>query len=238
MEFKGIIFDYGGTLDTGGCHWGKMIWHAYERNNVPVSERMFREAYVFAERKLGANFIIQPDYSFYKTLEIKLTLEFEYLSTKGILSATGFSLVSMKNAVLKDLYENVKKHTAHSREVLLKLKEKKYPLVLVSNFYGNISVVLNEFGFDNLFVGIVESAVVNVRKPDPAIFQLGVTAINMTPKDVVVVGDSYAKDIVPAHSIGCKTVWMKGEDWINEVYLKSVADVIIQDIAQLLQIDK
>lgn len=237
MEFKGIIFDYGGTLDTGGCHWGKMIWHAYERNNVPVSERMFREAYVFAERKLGANFIIQPDYSFYKTLEIKLTLEFEYLSTKGFLSATGFSLVSMKNAVLKDLYENVKKHTAHSREVLLKLKE-KYPLVLVSNFYGNISVVLNEFGFDNLFVGIVESAVVNVRKPDPAIFQLGVTAINMTPKDVVVVGDSYAKDIVPAHSIGCKTVWMKGEGWTNEVYPVSVADVIIQKIAQLLQIDK
>lgn len=237
MEFKGIIFDYGGTLDTGGCHWGKMIWHAYERNNVPVSEEMFREAYVFAERKLGANFIIQPDYSFYKTLEIKLTLEFEYLSTKGLLSATGFSLVSMKNAVLTDLYEDVKKHTAHSREVLLKLKE-KYPLVLVSNFYGNISVVLNEFGFDNLFVGIVESAVVNVRKPDPAIFQLGVKALNMTPKDVVVVGDSYAKDIIPAHSIGCKTVWMKGEDWINEVYPKSVADVIIQDIAQLLQIDK
>ena len=110
--------------------------------------------------------------------------------------------------------------------------------MLVSNFYGNISVVLNEFGFDNLFVGIVESAVVNVRKPDPAIFQLGVKALNMTPKDVVVVGDSYAKDIIPAHSIGCKTVWMKGEDWINEVYPKSVADVIIQDIAQLLQIDK
>lgn len=237
MEFKGIIFDYGGTLDTGGCHWGKMIWHAYERNNVPVSEGMFREAYVFAERKLGANFIIQPDHSFYKTLEIKLTLEFEYLSTKGFLSATGFSLVSMKNAVLTDLYENVKKHTAHSREVLLKLKE-KYPLVLVSNFYGNISVVLNEFGFDNLFVGIVESAVVNVRKPDPAIFQLGVTALNMTPEDVVVVGDSYAKDIVPAHSIGCKTVWIQGEGWTNEVHPVSIADVIIQDIAQLLQVDK
>lgn len=237
MEFKGIIFDYGGTLDTGGCHWGKMIWHAYERNNVPVSEGIFRETYVFAERKLGANFIIQPDYSFYKTLEIKLTLEFEYLSTKGFLSATGFNLVSMKNAVLTDLYENVRKHTAHSREVLLKLKG-KYPLVLVSNFYGNISVVLNEFGFDNLFVGIVESAVVNVRKPDPAIFQLGVTALNMTPEDVVVVGDSYAKDIVPAHSIGCKTVWIQGEGWTNEVHPVSIADVIIQDIAQLLQVDK
>ena len=41
---KGYIFDYGGTLDTGGCHWGKAIWHAYERQNVPVEEEQFREA--------------------------------------------------------------------------------------------------------------------------------------------------------------------------------------------------
>ena len=55
---------------------------------------------------------------------------------------------------------------------------------------------------------------------------------------VVVVGDSYAKDIVPAHSIGCKTVWIQGEGWTNEVHPVSIADVIIQDIAQLLQVDK
>ena len=52
---KGYIFDYGGTLDTGGQHWGKVIWHAYERQQVPVSEALFREAYVHAERTLGRN---------------------------------------------------------------------------------------------------------------------------------------------------------------------------------------
>ena len=65
---KGYIFDYGGTLDTGGQHWGKVIWHAYERLQVPVSEADFRDAYVHAERTLGKNPIIQPDFTFYKTL--------------------------------------------------------------------------------------------------------------------------------------------------------------------------
>lgn len=44
---EGYIFDYGGTLDTGGCHWGRRIWHAYERAGVPVGEELFREAYVY-----------------------------------------------------------------------------------------------------------------------------------------------------------------------------------------------
>ena len=43
---KGYIFDYGGTLDTGGQHWGMVLWHAYERHHVPVTEHEFREAYV------------------------------------------------------------------------------------------------------------------------------------------------------------------------------------------------
>ena len=31
---RGLIFDYGGTLDTKGCHWGKVLWHAYEQSHV------------------------------------------------------------------------------------------------------------------------------------------------------------------------------------------------------------
>ena len=69
---RGCIFDYGGTLDTGGNHWGRVIWHSYERQGVPVGEELFREAYVYAERELGRNPIIQPDYTFRTTLSVKL----------------------------------------------------------------------------------------------------------------------------------------------------------------------
>ena len=41
QDVNGYIFDYGGTLDTGGHHWGKVLWHVYEHLHVPVSEEQF-----------------------------------------------------------------------------------------------------------------------------------------------------------------------------------------------------
>ena len=79
MKTKGYIVDYGGTLDTGGRHWGKVIWHAYEQQQIPVSEEAFREAYVYAERTLGKNPIIQSDDTFRRTLEEKIRLQLAYL---------------------------------------------------------------------------------------------------------------------------------------------------------------
>lgn len=219
---KGYIFDYGGTLDTGGHHWGKVIWHAYERQQVPVSEAQFREAYVHGERTLGKNPIIQPDFTFRQTLEKKLQLQLEFLHQEDYLSP-----------LLDDLYSRTQAETRKSREVLLRLKE-QYPMVLVSNFYGNIQTVLGEFGLDGVFSQIIESAVVGVRKPDPRIFSLGVEALGLKPDEVVVVGDSIDKDIVPARQAGCHTVWFRGEGWTDDPVDESIPDRIITDLRELL----
>ena len=219
---KGYIFDYGGTLDTGGHHWGKVIWHAYERQQVPVSEAQFREAYVHGERTLGKNPIIQPDFTFRQTLEKKLQLQLEFLHQEDYLSP-----------LLDDLYSRTQAETRKSREVLLRLKE-QYPMVLVSNFYGNIQTVLGEFGLDGIFSQIIESAVVGVRKPDPRIFSLGVEALGLKPDEVVVVGDSIDKDIVPARQAGCHTVWFRGEGWTDDPVDESLPDRIITDLRELL----
>lgn len=227
---QGYIFDYGGTLDTGGCHWGRRIWHTYEYVGVPVGEPLFREAYVYAERELGRNPIIQPDYTFRKTLSVKLRIEMEYISGR----MPGFDAAVWHDSALDRLYEQTVDETARSREVLLALKE-RVPMVLVSNFYGNISTVLAEFGLDGIFDSIVESAVVGVRKPDPRIFTLGVEALGIEPGRIVVVGDSYDKDIVPARKAGCRTVWMRGEAWTDEPQEDtSAADRIITDLGELL----
>ena len=219
---KGYIFDYGGTLDTGGQHWGKVIWHAYERQQVPVTEEAFRAAYVHAERTLGKNPIIQPDFTFRRTLEEKIRIELEFLG-----------LPQYQQTVVDDLYAITCKETSKSRQVLLQLKQ-QYPMVLVSNFYGNIATVLKEFKLDGIFDTIIESAVVGVRKPDPQIFTLGVEALGMRPDEVVVVGDSMDKDIIPAGKAGCHTVWFKGEGWTNDPVDESAAEKVITDLTQIL----
>ena len=230
---KGYIFDFGGTLDTAGCHWGQMLWHAYQRQQIPVSEEQFREAYVYAERTLGRTPIIQSDYSFHKTLEVKIRIEMEYLCTSGAWQADEAEFTRGHKAVLEDVYSKVVEVTSHSREVLSQLAA-SYPMVLVSNFYGNISHVLEEFHLAEFFKDIVESAVVEVRKPDHRIFLLGVEALGLKPEECIVVGDSFYKDIEPAKKAGCQAVWFKGEGWTEQQYDETLPDKIITDLNQLL----
>lgn len=232
METKGLIFDYGGTIDTAGCHWGKMLWHAYCRQGVPVTEEAFRKAYVYAERTLGKNPIIQTDYTFRKTLTVKLRIEFDYLQAGGWVGEGGFKLASMQAAVLDDLYDNVVRTVAHSRKVLERLHE-KWPLALVSNFYGNLPVVLDEFGLTELFDTVVESAVVGIRKPDSRIYAMGIDALGLRPEETVVVGDSLSKDIAPAKRLGCRTVWIKGEGWTDEPQDESPADYVVSNLEEI-----
>ena len=230
-----LLFDFGGTLDTIGCHWGKFLWHAYKRNNIPVTEEQFREAYVYAERTLGKEPIIRVHDTFYSMLTSKLRIEFDYLIHHGWLSEDKAEADCQQKLLVNDIYEKIKANMSESRRVLSELK-KNYRLGLVTNFYGNMSVVLDEFGLSSYFDAVTESAVVGVRKPDKEIFNLAVQSLKAKPERVVVIGDSYTKDILPAHEIGCYTVWLKGEGWTNEEPTSCVADNVIEDLSELQSI--
>lgn len=232
---KGFLFDFGGTLDTAGCHWGQMLWHAYQHQGVPVSEEHFREAYVYTERLLGRSPLIKPDTTFYKMLDIKIRIEMEHLCTSGQWDADEETLITKHNAVLKHLYSQVVSTTSYSRGVLVRLKE-KYNMVLVTNFYGNMHEVLKEFNLADMFDNVVESAVVGLRKPDVKIINMGVNALGLKPEETIMVGDSFYKDIEPAKAAGCKTAWFKGEGWTDKTYDETIPDYIITDLAQLLDI--
>lgn len=229
---RGLIFDYGGTLDTRGCHWGKVLWHAYTGSEAPVSEENFRQAYVYAERKLATNRIILPHFTFRQTLGEKIRLQIEWLAAQQLLPA-GYDTAALHEAILQRAYGVALDSTQEAAEVLAALKQ-DHPMVLVSNFYGNIASVLREFHLDGLFGSIIESAVVGIRKPDPRIFLLGAERLGMDVADITVVGDSYDKDIMPAHQAGFTTVWLKGEGWTDEEPQNPVADRIIGSLKEML----
>ncbi|HAK28949.1 MULTISPECIES: HAD family hydrolase [Sphingobacterium] len=207
FNIKGIIFDYGGTLDTNGGHWGAVIWSGYEKYQVPVNLNAFQEAYTYAERQMALQPIIKPQFNFLEVLEAKLNVQFDYLI------AAGYDLDrSLANRIAFDGY-SLAKNTVEEVKPLLNSLHEKYPIVMVSNFYGNLKSVLDDFGILSYFQEVVESAVVGVRKPDPAIYALGVTKIGLPAQEVLVVGDSYSKDMVPAKAVGCQTLWLKGQTW-------------------------
>ena len=299
LDIKGIIFDYGGTLDTRGDHWSEVLWQSYEHFGIGVADdeevepgvsihkQAFRDAYVYGERALAVNPIVTPDFHFEDILREKLILELNFLAGKELLetgkddsekqaklgnpgkdsdaslsemssvsdssSVSDLSSVSNSDASSESLflslsdseiqqiavdmarYINAKTLALlnENRQVLEHLKQKGYPMVLVSNFYGNINQVLKDAGIDGYFKDVIESAVVGVRKPNPAIFALGVCALDLPASQVLVVGDTYGKDIIPAHKLGCHTLWIKGLQWEEKKVDESIPDGIIKKLSEM-----
>lgn len=231
---RGFIFDYGGTLDTAGCHWGTLIGKAYKRHGLDVGDDSYRQAYVHGERTLGREDIIKPDFTFRQTLETKLSLQRQWLAGHGCLDMLHGDIDAMYGAVLDDVYMLARNTTAASKEVLVELS-KRNQMALVSNFYGNLDTVLREFGLDGCFETVVESAKVGIRKPDPAIFAVAMELMGMEVEQVTVVGDSYKNDIAPALQLGCRPVWLKGEGWGSEPEPVATDEVsVISSLQELL----
>lgn len=209
-NIKGIIFDYGGTIDTNGTHWGKLLEEEYRKAGTNISTELFREAYVYAERALAKAPIITPCDTFHTLLDKKTTLQAQYLAQHNATITT-----EQRETITNSSYQRVLDTLATTRAIVERLSM-RYPLVLVTNFYGNMPVVLKEFSLDKYFPHIIESSVVGLRKPSPALFALGVKALNLQPEEILVIGDSYRKDIYPALTLGCKAVWLKNICWEEE----------------------
>ena len=275
LDIKGIIFDYGGTLDTRGDHWSEVLWQGYEHfgigvaddeeveSGVSIHKQAFRDAYVYGERALAVNPIVTPDFHFEDILREKLILELNFLAGKELLetgkddsekqaklgnlgndsdSSSSESLfLSLSDSeihqIAVDMARCINAKTLEllqeNRQVLEHLKQAGYPMVLVSNFYGNINQVLKDAGIDGYFQNVIESAVVGVRKPNPAIFALGVCALDLPASQVLVVGDTYGKDIIPAHKLGCHTLWIKGLQWEEKKVDESIPDGIIKKLSEM-----
>lgn len=274
LDIKGIIFDYGGTLDTRGDHWSEVLWQGYEHFGIGVADdeevepgvsihkQAFRDAYVYGERALAVNPIVTPDFHFEDILREKLILELNFLAGKELLEtgkddsekqtklgnpgkdsdASSESLfLSLSDSEIRQIAVDMARYINAKTLALLKenklvlehLKQKGYPMVLVSNFYGNINQVLKDAGIDGYFKDVIESAVVGVRKPNPAIFALGVCALDLPASQVLVVGDTYGKDIIPAHKLGCHTLWIKGLQWEEKKVDESIPDGIIKKLSEM-----
>ena len=271
LDIKGIIFDYGGTLDTRGDHWSEVLWQGYEHFGIGVAadeevepgvsihKQAFRDAYVYGERALAVNPIVTPDFHFEDILREKLILELNFLAGKELLetgkddaekqaklgndsdASSESLLLSLSDSEIHQIavdmahYINAKTLDLlhENKQVLEHLKQAGYPMVLVSNFYGNINQVLKDAEIDGYFKDVIESAVVGVRKPNPAIFALGVCALDLPASQVLVVGDTYGKDIIPAHKLGCHTLWIKGLQWEEKLVDESIPDGIIRNLSEM-----
>ncbi|MEB7792178.1 HAD family hydrolase [Enterococcus faecalis] len=80
-------------------------------------------------------------------------------------------------------------------------------LVMLTNGFSNEqNLKINKLGFKDYFSKIYISEDIGIEKPDIRVFQRILTDKNISPENVLMIGDSLDNDILPAEKIGINTL--------------------------------
>lgn len=230
MQTRGILLNYEGTIDTNGQHWGAILWRKFEKHVIGLDKALFNKAYAYSEDTLALEDVIRPSDTFLDVLTHKVKRQFDYLTQQGY--GMDYTIV---NTIAQEC-DDLAQRTLRKTKGILESLSTSFPIVLVSNFYGNLNAVLAEFDIRQYFADVVETTNA-VPHLTTAIYEQGVRRLGYAPEECVAVGDSYNRDILPSKEVGCQTVWLNVEGWeewgIDEL---GISDAEIADFSQLPQL--
>lgn len=120
------------------------------------------------------------------------------------------------------------------------LHHKGYKLGIIANQNPGLEKRLEHWGLRQYFEVIVASAEIGYAKPDKEIFQWAFQLAGCTAQESVMVGDRLDNDIIPAKSVGMKTVWVRNgfAKYQNADLGKGAANHQIGSLSELLRIRK
>jgi putative hydrolase of the HAD superfamily len=100
-----------------------------------------------------------------------------------------------------------------------------YHLAVVSNADGHVGEDLAAAGFDGLFDVIIDSSIVGVSKPDPAIFTHALDALDVPPEEAWYVGDSRLFDLGAATAAGLAEFVLVDPLGLDEGYRPRITEI-------------
>jgi HAD superfamily hydrolase (TIGR01549 family) len=204
-----VLFDFGGTLDSDGVAWKERFHALYQSEGLDLSADAFAPAFYAADDALvGA---LAPTTGLEETVDALTTKLVAELARRG--GGTGRREIDRargERVALRFLSE-MSLAFARNRPVLETLGQ-RYRLGVVSNFYGNLEAVCESSGLGRLFGVMADSQRVGAEKPEPAIFQAALTALQAVPETTVMVGDSLRRDYEGARRSGMSFIWIAPED--------------------------
>jgi 2-haloacid dehalogenase/putative hydrolase of the HAD superfamily len=111
---------------------------------------------------------------------------------------------------------------------------KQHPLPIVSNIDTADLKVAIAYHQLNHITDIITSESVKFYKPRIEMFHKALEKSNLSPEDVIHIGDSLTSDVAGAQSAGIKTVWLNRTRKINVHNKKS--EYIIHSFDEILNI--
>jgi FMN phosphatase YigB (HAD superfamily) len=199
---RAILFDMGGTLDGDGLHWLERFVALYREFGIDLPRETLRGAFDEAERQAAQSEDILSA-NFRQMIELYVKWQLAHLKLKDPV---------LQQHLIAGFTAPVRKAVAANVRLLAELAERDFELGVVSNGCGNVEALCADFGYTPFLSAIVDSRRVGICKPDPAIFSLAAERLGRDPETILMVGDSFERDILPAKQIGMKTAWLEGPE--------------------------
>jgi len=205
---KGIIFDLGRTLIYSGekrrivDQEATAAMLAYLKANGITLDHTFVTRFRTA-REQGLR--IAEKTHFEQTMEIALRVALQLTSESECVSE---SLLLRTVEVYFEVYEQYWLAYSDTVEVLNKLGALGLRLGAISNFENDSMMrrALDRLGISPYLSPIITSAMVRWRKPGPQIFQLVSLEWELSPHEIVMIGNSLREDIAGAHCAGMRGI--------------------------------
>ncbi|MER6736547.1 HAD family hydrolase [Streptomyces puniciscabiei] len=120
-------------------------------------------------------------------------------------------------------------------ESLARLRAAAWMIGVVTNGASDIQrAKLTAAGLTDIIDGVAASGDLEIRKPDPRLFELAASRCGMNLADGGwMVGDNPAGDIGGGHQAGLRTIWLRGRPWPDGL---PVANHVVDDVTDAIAI--
>ena len=219
---RAILFDMGGTLDGDGQHWLERFLVLYRDFGIDLPREKIRRAFDEAERRATTDeAMASADLGGMVQLHVKWQLADLRLPDPAL-----------EEHLVSGFLGPVRRAVSDNVRLLAELRTRDFILGVVSNGCGNVERLCADFGYTPYLSIIVDSRCVGVSKPDPAIFVYAAEKLRLDPGEIMMVGDSFERDVRPAKKIGMKTAWLEGPE-PRDCPDPSLVDLRLRRLAEL-----
>jgi HAD superfamily hydrolase (TIGR01509 family) len=219
-QLDALLFDMGGTLDGRGG-WRDRFERLFAEAGVnrPRDERM--RAFDYAEHRSHTGDCMLFA-GLRQLVESHVAWQFEALRIDD---------GAIAHRVAERFIRDVETVAVANRRMLAALAAQGLKLGLVSNACGNAATLCAEYGYAPHLSVVIDSHRVGVAKPDAAIFQHALRALDTAAERAGFVGDSLDRDMKPAKALGMWTCWVadRALDPDSALYV----DAVVEDVADL-----
>jgi putative hydrolase of the HAD superfamily len=108
-------------------------------------------------------------------------------------------------------YMKIRRAVAGAAALLAAVKERSQVGIVSNNLLEEQQGKLRQCGLDRFVDELVVSEETGMSKPDPRIFQIALDRLGCRADDVVMVGDSWAADVIGARAAGIRAIWFNPE---------------------------